>query len=151
MRAVPAGRRSPCLPPAGHRAPPLPEARRALLPPAALTPRPPARPRLLTPSGSPAARQPRRRRGSAELCGAQPAQRCPALPGAAPPPPARRQDAALLVPRQGRVPLGQDGPADGGRRAQHAAVAEPEQPLRLLRGAGGVLPLHELARGGGRR
>lgn len=75
----------------------------------------------------------------------------PALPGAAPPPPARRQDAALLVPRQGRVPLGQDGPADGGRRAQHAAVAEPEQPLRLLRGAGGVLPLHELAGGGGRR
>ena len=85
MRAVPAGRRSRCLPPAGHRAPPLPEARRALLPPAALTPRPPARPRLLTPSGGPAARQPRRRRGRAELRGAQPAQRSQARPRRRPP------------------------------------------------------------------
>lgn len=72
----------------------------------------------------------------------------PALPAALSP---RRQDAALLVPRQRRVPLGQDGPADGGRRARHAAVAEPEQPLRLLRGAGGLLSLHELPGGGGRR
>lgn len=66
-----------CLPPAGHRAPPLPEARRALLPP--------ARPRLLTPNGGPAARQPRRRRGRAELRGAQPAQRSQARPRRPPP------------------------------------------------------------------
>lgn len=72
----------------------------------------------------------------------------PALPANLSP---RRQDAALLVPRQRRVPLGQDGPADGRRRARHAAVAEPEQPLRLLRGAGGLLSLHELPGGGRRR
>ena len=65
-----------------------------------------------------------------------------------------RQDAAYLVPREKRVFV-QDGPAGlGGRRrrgALHAALPEPEQPLRLLRGAGRLLPLHELAGRGRRR
>lgn len=65
-----------------------------------------------------------------------------------------RQDASYLVPREERGFV-QDGPAGlGGRRrrgALHAALPEPEQPLRLLRGAGRLLSLHELAGGGGRR
>lgn len=63
-----------------------------------------------------------------------------------------RQDASYLVPREERVFV-QDGPAGlrGRRRrgALHAALAEPEQPLRLLRGAGRLLSLYELP--GGRR
>ena len=62
-----------------------------------------------------------------------------------------RQDASYLVPREERVFV-QDGPAGlGGRRprgALHAALAEREQPLRLLRGAGRLLSLHELPGGG---
>lgn len=64
-----------------------------------------------------------------------------------------RQDASYLVPREERVFV-QDGPAGlGGRRhcgALHAALPESEQPLRLLRGSGRLLSLHELSRGGGR-
>lgn len=65
-----------------------------------------------------------------------------------------RQDASYLVPREKRVFV-QDGPAGlGGRRrcgTLHAALPEPEQPLRLLRGSGRLLSLHELPGGGRRR
>lgn len=58
-----------------------------------------------------------------------------------------RQDASYLVPREKRV-LQQDGPAGPGghgrRGALHAALPEPEQPLRLLRSSSGLLSLHEL-------
>eukprot|EP00075_Anas_platyrhynchos_P019132 XP_027308385.1 uncharacterized protein LOC113842903 [Anas platyrhynchos] len=145
VRAVPAGRRlphraagpAPACPPgaARSRLSPLTGAGPALPCPARLASSPPRAAEPAEPSPSRAARSP---------------PSAPFSPYPASIPPSRRQDAALLVPRQGRVPLGQDGPADGGRRAQHAALAEPEQPVRLLRGAGRVLPLHELA-GGGRR
>lgn len=72
--------------------------------------------------------------------------------------PRRSQDAA------GRAPSeewgGEAGQAAGGggrgprrrprTRALHGAVAEPPQPLRLLRGPGHLLPLHEQLRRGGR-
>lgn len=75
--------------------------------------------------------------------------------------PCRSQDAA------GRAPSeewrGQAGQATGGGgggggsprrcprlRAVHGAVAEPPQPLRLLRGPGHLFPLHEQLRRGGR-
>lgn len=65
-----------------------------------------------------------------------------------------RQDASYLVPREKRV-LQQDGPAGlgghGCRGALHAALPEPEQPLRLLWSSSGLLSLHELPGRRGRR
>lgn len=80
----------------------------------------------------------------------------------APPPrrgPRRSQDAAGRAPSEewgGQA--GQTAGGGGGRsprrcprlRALHGAVAEPPQPLRLLRGLGHLLPLHEQLRRGGR-
>lgn len=72
--------------------------------------------------------------------------------------PRRRQDAAGRAPseewggqaRQAARGRGRDPRRRPRTRALHGAVAEPPQPLRLLRGPGHLLPLHEQLRRGGR-
>lgn len=121
-------------PPAAAAAPRIPAPSRRTLPPEQLHLRPPPPP--LHPLSAP---QPNRWRA-----GGRPGEPRPAGPGsgAAARGRARRQDAAHPVPRPERGR--QDGPAG----PPGAALPEPQQPVRLLRGAGRPLPLRALPGGG---